>query len=158
MFFLIFKILALWNTIIVTTSHLPLWKVTCWKDLQQIACNSLDSVQDGYSSSLDLGISISRATGLNKADKGNIVQMTTCHILVPSVVRANHFPSGLPWTRTISSWSPCFRARSILLPLQSVRAFPFWMTSRAPVNYKTQTYTRTLLAKIFPVSWKCLLF
>lgn len=46
------------------------------------------------------------------------------NVLDPSCARPSHLPSGFPWTRMMSTGSPCFRARSVLLPLQSVRTFP----------------------------------
>lgn len=58
--------------------------------------------------------------------------------LDPSCERPSHFPSGLPWTRMMSRHSPCFRARSVLVPRQSTWAFTWWTASRGPTSWRTQ--------------------
>lgn len=71
------------------------------------------------------------------------------HILDPSNVRPNHFPSGFPMTRIMSRCWSFFRARSVLLPLQFSRAFPSWMTSMGPVSWHAQ-YTTSKHKKVKP--------
>lgn len=60
------------------------------------------------------------------------------HSLDPSCERPSHFPSGFPWTRMMSRHSPCFRVRSVLLPLQSEWAFTWWMAVSGPTSWCTK--------------------
>lgn len=59
------------------------------------------------------------------------------HSLDPSFERPSHFPSGFPCTLMMSRHSPCFRVRSVLLPLQSRWTFTWWMASRGPTSWRT---------------------
>lgn len=56
------------------------------------------------------------------------------HSLDPSCERPSHFPSGFPCTRMMSRHSPCFRVRSVLLPLQSKWAFTWWTAVSGPTS------------------------
>lgn len=58
------------------------------------------------------------------------------HSLDPSFERPSHFPSGFPCTLMMSRHSPCFRVRSVLLPLQSRWTFTWWMACRGPTSWR----------------------
>lgn len=95
-----------------------LYITDCWK--QSAILISLAVLKKGFFAPMIAGLQLMR-------DK-------ICDSLEPSCIRPSHFPSGLPCTRMMSTHSPCFIPRSVLLPLQSTRAFPWWMTSSGPTN------------------------